>query len=135
MIKKILPAFALWVLLFSCNNGTKTEPVTDTDVATTFIRAVLDNDFKTAEKYLLVDETNKQYFETFRHQYQSKEKAELDNYKAADIVINEIKPESDSVHLVNYSNSYKKEIKNKLKLVWVNGRWQIDLKYTFAENQ
>ena len=83
----------------------------------------------------MIDETNKQYFETFRHQYQSKEKAELENYKAADIVINEIKPESDSVHLVNYSNSYKKEIKNKLKLVWVNSQWRIDLKYTFAENQ
>lgn len=135
MIKKLLPVFVLYVLLLSCNNGTKTEPVTDTDVATTFIRAVLDNDFKTAEKYLLVDETNKQYFETFRHQYQSKEKAELENYKAADIVINEIKPENDSVHLVNYSNSYKKEIQNKLKLVWVNSQWRIDLKYTFAENQ
>lgn len=135
MIKKLLPVFVLYVLLLSCNNGTKKDPVTDIDVANTFIRAVLDSDFKTAEKYLLVDETNKQYFETFRHQYQLKEKAELDNYKAADIVINEIKPENDSVHLVNYSNSYKKEIKNKLKLVWVNGRWQIDLKYTFEENQ
>lgn len=135
MIKKLLPVFVLYVLLLSCNSGIKTEPVTDTDVATTFIRAVLDNDFKAAEKYLLIDETNKQYFETFRHQYQSKEKAELENYKAADIVINEIKPESDSVHLVNYSNSYKKEIKNKLKLVWVNSQWRIDLKYTFAENQ
>jgi Domain of unknown function (DUF4878) len=135
MIKKLLPVFVLYVLLLSCNNGTKKDPVTDIDVANTFIRAVLDSDFKTAEKYLLVDETNKQYFETFRHQYQLKEKAELDSYKAADIVINEIKPENDSVHLVNYSNSYKKEIKNKLKLVWVNGRWQIDLKYTFEENQ
>ena len=135
MIKKLLPVFVLYVVLLSCNNSTKTDPVTDTDVATTFIRAVLDNDFKTAEKYLLIDETNKQYFETFRHQYQSKEKAELENYKAADIVINEIKPESDSVHLVNYSNSYKKEIKNKLKLVWVNSQWRIDLKYTFAENE
>ena len=135
MIKKLLPVFVLYVVLLSCNNSTKTDPVTDTDVATTFIRAVLDNDFKAAEKYLLIDETNKQYFETFRHQYQSKEKAELENYKAADIVINEIKPESDSVHLVNYSNSYKKEIKNKLKLVWVNSQWRIDLKYTFAENE
>jgi Domain of unknown function (DUF4878) len=135
MIKKLFPVFVLYVLLLSCNNGTKKDPVTDIDVANTFIRAVLDSDFKTAEKYLLVDETNKQYFETFRHQYQLKEKAELDSYKAADIVINEIKPENDSVHLVNYSNSYKKEIKYKLKLVWVNGRWQIDLKYTFEENQ
>ena len=135
MIKKLLPALTVCFIFFACNNTAKKDPVTDTDVATAFIRAVLDNDFKTAEKYLLPDETNKQYFETFRHQYQLKEKHELDNYKAADIIINEIKPESDSVHLVNYSNSYKKEMKNKLKLVWVNGQWHIDLKYTFAENQ
>jgi hypothetical protein len=135
MIKKILAVSTLIIVLFACNGGATKVPVTDTDVASAFIRAVLDNDFKTAQQYLLADETNKQYFETFQHQYQSKEKEELAKYKAADIIINEIKPESDSVHIVDYSNSYKKEIKNKLKLNWVNGKWMVDLKYTFAANQ
>ncbi|MEI7736153.1 MAG: hypothetical protein WCI49_11855 [Ferruginibacter sp.] len=135
MIKKILGIFTIIVMLFSCNGGATKNPVTDTDVAAAFIRAVLDNDFNTAEQYLLIDETNKQYFETFQHQYQTKEKEELAKYKAADIIINEIKPESDSVHIVDYSNSYKKETKNKLKLTWVNGKWLVDLKYTFAANQ
>jgi Domain of unknown function (DUF4878) len=135
MIKKQLLAALIIITLFSCNDTVKKDPVTDTDVATTFIRAVLDNDFKTAEKYLLADETNKQYFESFRHQYQQKDKAELDKYKSADIIIDEIKPQSDSVHLVDYTNTYKKAEKNKLKLVWVNGHWLIDLKYTFAENK
>jgi hypothetical protein len=135
MIKKILAVSTLIIALFACNGGSTKVPVTDTDVASAFIRAVLDNDFKTAQQYLLADETNKQYFETFQHQYQSKEKEELAKYKAADIIINEIKPESDSVHIVDYSNSYKKEIKNKLKLNWVNGKWMVDLKYTFAANQ
>ena len=121
MIKKILGIFTIIVILFACNGGGTKNPVTDTDVAAAFIRAVLDNDFNTAEQYLLIDETNKQYFETFQHQYQTKEKEELAKYKAADIIINEIKPESDSVHIVDYSNSYKKETKNKLKLTWVNG--------------
>jgi hypothetical protein len=135
MIKKILGICTISVMLFACNGGVTKNPVTDTDVASAFIRAVLDNDFKTAEQYLLIDETNKQYFETFKHQYQSKEKEELAKYKAADIIINEIKPESDSVHIVDYSNSYKKEMKNKLKLSWINGKWLVDLKYTFAANQ
>ncbi len=135
MIKKILGICTISIVLFACNGADTKNPVTDTDVASAFIRAVLDNDFTTAEQYLLVDETNKQYFETFQHQYQTKEKEELAKYKAADIIINEIKPESDSVHIVDYSNSYKKEMKNKLKLAWVNGKWLVDLKYTFAANQ
>ena len=135
MFKNKLAVFVFCILLFSCNNGTKKEPVTDTDVATTFIRAVLDNDFKIAEKYLLIDETNKQYFETFRRQYQLKEKSELDKYKASDILINNLDQKNDSVTIINYSNSYKKDMKTNLKLVRPNGQWLIDLKYTFPENQ
>lgn len=130
-------AFCFFAVLFfySCNTATTSKPVTDTDVATAFIRAVLDNDFKTADKYLLKDETNNQYFESFRQQYQLKNETELKKYKAADIIINEIIPQNDSVHLVDYSNTYKKEEKNKLKLVWINNQWLIDLKFTFTENQ
>lgn len=135
MIKKLLSAFALYIILLSCNNGTKKEPVTDTGVATTFIRAVLDNDFITAEKYLLKDETNQQFFESFRHQYQLKDKAELDKYKAADILINNLDTQNDSLTIINYSNTYKKDMKTNLKLMRLNGQWLIDLKYTFPENQ
>jgi len=135
MIKKLLFGIAFSVALFSCNTTTKKNPVTDTEVATTFIRAVLDNDFTTAEKYLLKDETNQQYFESFKHQYQTQSEAELAKYKAADIIINEIKSESDSVHLVDYTNTYKKESKNNLKLKWANGQWLIDIKYTLEPKQ
>jgi hypothetical protein len=119
--------------LFSCGGGAKDNPVTDTDVATAFIRAALDNDFKTAEKYLLADDVNKQYFETFKRQ--PKDKAELEKYKASEIIINEIKTVSDSVHIVDYTNSYKKDEKTKLKLSWVDGKWLVDFKYTFDENK
>lgn len=135
MIKKLLFGIAFSVALFSCNTTTKKNPVTDTEVATTFIRAVLDNDFTTAEKYLLKDETNQQYFESFKHQYQTQNETELAKYKSADIIINEIKSESDSVHLVDYTNTYKKQEKNNLKLKWVNGVWLIDLKYTLEPKQ
>ena len=134
MLKKILGICIITSLLVSCYVGGTKTPVTDTDVATAFIRAVLDNDFKKAQEFLLTDDTNLQYFETFQHQYQTKEKEELAKYKAADILINEIKPLNDSVHIVDYSNSYKRELKNKLKLIWVDGKWMVDLKFTFTEN-
>lgn len=118
--------------LLCCTPGDKKEPVTDTDVATAFVRASLDNDLKTAEKFIFPDDTNRQYFETFKRQYQQKDKAELDKYKAAEVVIDELKPENDSVHTVVYSNTYTNK-KSKLKLVWKNNKWLVDLKYTFTE--
>ncbi len=133
-IKNTCSVFII-ICLFSCNNTQQNNPVTDTDVATTFIRTVLDNNFITAEKYLLKDETNMQYFESFKHQYQSKDETELVKYKSSDILINSLTSLNDTTTIINYSNSYKKTMKNKLKLVRSNGKWLIDLKYTFAENQ
>ncbi|MBL0146856.1 MAG: hypothetical protein IPP48_15175 [Chitinophagaceae bacterium] len=76
-----------------------------------------------------------QYFERFKQEYEKKDKAELAKFKEANINMNEIVALNDSVHIFNYSNSYKKEIKQKIKLVWQNNKWQVDLKYTFNENQ
>ena len=121
-------------VLFSCNNNQKQSPKTDTDVATAFIRDIMDNKLDDAELFLLKDEENKQYFEIVREQYRKKDKAELERYKAADIIINEISNVTDSVSIVNYSNTYKRELKNKMKLVRINGKWQVDLKYTFSGN-
>ena len=127
-----LLAFAL--ILFSCNNNRQETPKTDIEVATAFIRDILDNKPGNAEQYLLKDETNKGYFQSFREQYRRKDKAELDKYKASEIVINEISNITDSVSIINYSNTYKRDLKNKLKLIRINGQWLIDLKYTFSGN-
>ena len=81
MIKKYLILFTLAAVIFSCNNQPKKEPVTDIDVANTFVRDLLDNDFKEAEKYLLKDETNNQIFERFKKQYSGKDKAILEKYR------------------------------------------------------
>ncbi len=135
MIKKIFCFLLSAVAALACNNSSKNNPTTDSDVATTFIRATLDNDFSTAEKYLLDDVTSRQYFENFkRGGGVSKDKTEQDKYKAADIVINSLTPVNDSTTIVNYSNSYKKGNNTQLKLIMVNSKWLVDFKYTFADN-
>lgn len=120
--------------VFSCNPGEKKVAVTDMDVATAFIRNILDNDFRSAEQYLLKDEMNRQYFERFEQQYHSKDKAELEKYKASDILINSMENINDSTRIVNYSNTYMKTVKTKLKLVWTDNKWKVDLKYISATN-
>jgi len=128
----VLLAFA--AAIFSCNNQSKKEPVTDIDVANTFVRDLLDNNFKEAEKYLLKDETNNQIFDRFKKQYSGKDKAILEKYKQADIIVNETSYVTDSVFIFNYSNSYSRSDKTILKLVRVDGKWLVDLKYTFSGN-
>jgi len=134
MNRPLAALIAFTFLLLSCKNDKKSIPTTDTDVATTFIRDILDNKISDAEQYILKDTINMQYFESFRQAYLKKDKAELEKFKSADILINEISNVSDTVSIVNYSNSYKKESKNVLKLVRVNGKWLIDFKYTFSGN-
>jgi hypothetical protein len=134
MIKKYLLLFLLAAIACSCNNQEKKEPVTDMEVARTFVRDLLDNDFTAAEKYLLKDETNNQIFERFRKQYNEKDKATLEKYKQADIIVNETSYVTDSVYIFNYSNSYRQADKTILKLVRIDGKWLVDLKYTFSGN-
>lgn len=136
MIKKYLVLIILTATLFSCsNNDKKKEAVTDMDVATAFVRALLDNNFTEAEQYLYKDETNTQIFERFKKQYSGKDKATLEKYKEAQIIVNEtsvVKP--DSIFIFNYSNSYSRADKTVLKLVRINNKWLVDLKYTFSGN-
>ena len=130
---KILLAAFVATLLFSCNSK-KEVPNTDIDVARAFIKDILDNNFKEAEKFVLKEETNKQYFDLFKKEYESKNEEELAGYKNSDIIINEIAPLNDSVSVINYSNSFKRDKSNKVKMVKVNGQWLVDLKYTFSGN-
>jgi len=117
----------------SCNTEKKS-PNTDIEVAREFIKNILESNFKDAETFVLKEETNQQFFELFKKEFESKTKSELESFKNADIIINEISPINDSVSIINYSNSFKKNKSNKLKMVRINGQWMVDLKYTFSGN-
>ena len=134
MIKKIILLLFLPAILCCCNSKSKKAPVTDVDVARTFVRNVLDNNFKEAEQYLLKDETNMQIFERFKQQYNEKNKALLEKYKGADIIVNEISHPADTVCMFNYSNSYSKTDTTIIKAVRIDGKWLVDLKYSFSGN-
>ena len=121
------------IAISSCNNEKKSSN-TDIEVARVFIKDILESNFKDAETFVLKEETNQQFFELFKKEFESKSKSELESFKNADIIINEISPLNDSVSIINYSNSFKKDKSNKLKMVRINGQWMVDLKYTFSGN-
>jgi hypothetical protein len=109
-------------------------PGTDLETANRFIRDIQQNKFREARKLMLINETNLQYIDRFETHFNSKSRTELDQYREAEIIVNEVSNVSDSVTIVNYSNSFNKAEKNKLKVVRVNGQWLVDLQYTFSGN-
>ena len=129
---KLIIAVITFTLLNSCNDSRK-NPTTDIDVARSFIKDLLENDFKNAKEFLLDEEANNQYFELSKKEFKGKSKEVLKKYKESDIIVNELTPVNDSVSIVNYSNSFNKEKKYLLKVVRQNGRWWVDLKYTFQQ--
>ena len=133
MSKRIFFFAGLLMIISSCNNN-KNVPNTDIDVARGFIRDILDNDFADAQPLMLPDDTNKQYFDVAQKKFNAMSADELANYKNSDIVVNEISNVNDSVTIVNYSNTYKPKSPDKVKVVRVNGKWMVDLKYTFSGN-
>lgn len=134
MIKKYFFIFFFFAAVFSCTSKSAKAPVTDVEVARAFVRNILDDNFKDAEQYLLKDDTNMQIFERFKKKYNEKGKAVLEKYKGADIIVNEISYVTDTVCIFNYSNSYSIADKTPLKVVRIDGKWLVDLKYTFSGN-
>ena len=130
MIKKIFLGLVLLAAISSCSNESKKEPVTNVEVATAFVRDILDNKLNDAEKYLLKDETNQQIYERFKQKYDALDKNVLQKYKEADIITNNINTSVDSICIFNYSTSYKRNDTTILKLVRVDNKWLVDMKYT-----
>lgn len=133
MFRKLLFVCLASVCFLSCTEK-KSLPDSDIDAARTFIKNIQDNNFEEAENFILADPENKASLAKLKSDAASKSTAELEKYKNADIIIDELTPVNDSVTIVNYAISSNKEQKNKLKLIKRNGQWMVDLKYTFSGN-
>ena len=99
-----------------------------------FIESALKADYVKADKYLLQDSTNQQYLLGLIDFNKNSNKEERENYRNANIIVDSLVPLSDSVNILYYKNSYKKE-PSKLKIVKHNNDWLIDFKYSFTEEE
>lgn len=99
-----------------------------------FIESALKGDYVQADKYLLQDSTNHQYLEGLVDFNKNSNKIERENYRDANIIVDSLVQVSDSVNILYYKNSYKKEA-SKLKLVKENGAWLVDFKYSFTDEK
>jgi hypothetical protein len=135
MIKKIVSILITCTILYACGEGAEPTPVTEMEVAQAFINATLQNNLDKAGQYLLKDSTNNQLMERYKESNKNLQKEQLDIYKKSSTLIKEVSTVTkDSVVIISYSPSYKPTLVNKIKMVRVDGKWQVDLKYTFLEN-
>ncbi len=130
---KIVFTVLISIFFISCNQKGNTLKNTDPlDAGREFINASLTGEYEEAKKYLLADSTNLMFFDRFVEFDNKKPAADKEGYKNSNIIINSSENISDSVTIINYSNTYKRE-PAKIKLVMKDKKWLVDFKYTFVE--
>jgi hypothetical protein len=123
----------LWIFFQSCSTET-TRPDDALGTARTFIRFSLDGEFKQAEELMLQDSLNHQELGKMARRYQTDlPKEDKLIYRKASILIHSVDQVSDSVVVINYSNSYNQK-QMPVKVILKDGLWQVDLDYTFSGN-
>ncbi|HEY8398611.1 MAG TPA: hypothetical protein VIK80_11775 [Flavihumibacter sp.] len=116
--------------LTGCGDDSRLVPAEDAqDAGREFIRASLDGNMRKAEFYLLKDSTNLMLFEQWKTSFYNKlSTEERVAFKNANILPVKIETENDSTVYYSFSNTYKNKDTTTVKIVRVNGIWQIDFK-------
>lgn len=127
----ILSVITFFVI--SCNNDENVDKSDPLVSGRGFIEASLKGDYKKAEKYLLKDSTNLEYFQGLQD-FNNKLDAETRRgYSDANIIIDSLIAKSDSVNILYYTNSFKNK-PSTIKLVKHKKDWLVDFKYTFSSD-
>lgn len=130
----VIVSFLLFCV-YACNDaGKETPPASenDLDAARNFLQASLKGDFEKAKTFMLKDSLNLQMMDVIeRVPFPDEERKGLANASInIHQVINKVK---DSVTVVVYSNSFKKDW-DTLRVIKQNGQWLVDFNYLFAHD-
>ena len=131
-MKALFISLSIFVLI-ACGCNNYPAATTALEGGREFIDACLKGDFKKASFYMIDDNTNNSEFLKLKRDYNTKGQEEKHAYSIASINIMEDAAVNDSTHIINYKNSYD-NIGRKVKVINRNGKWLVDLKYTFNGN-
>jgi hypothetical protein len=125
----------LLLAAYACNSEDDKYPKAENafDAGREFIDGCLKGDFNKAAFYMVNDGENSKHLLQIKNDYNVKTVVQKEQYREASIVVNQDEAVSDTVHIINYMNSYDK-IARKIKVVSRAGAWQVDFKYTFNGN-
>nr|WP_294906235.1 hypothetical protein [uncultured Lacibacter sp.] len=132
-MKKISLILVLAISFFACQQK-RERPTEALDTAREFIRSSLDGDYEWARELMIKDSLNLYELGVIEKKYkEDMSKKDKEGYKDASILIHSVDNVSDTVVIVNYSNSYKKK-PMPVKVIKRDGIWQVDFNYTFTGN-
>lgn len=99
-----------------------------------FIESSLKGNYELARELMHADSVNTYELNQLERKYKEdmseKDKA---GYRKASIIIHEVQQVSDSIVIINYSNSFKNK-KMPIKVIRPKDQWEVDLHYTFTGN-
>ena len=133
MKKAAIVACTILFLLTGCNSGGNVDKTDPLESGRGFIDASLKGDYTKAGEYILKDSTNEQYLNGLRDFNKNSTPIEREGYREANIIIDSSVAQSDSVNIIYFSNTFKKE-PQKIKMVKKGPDWLVDFKYSFNEN-
>jgi hypothetical protein len=132
-MKIIISLLTITLAITACDHSVEVRKSDPLESGRGFIESSLKGDYDEAQKYILQDSSNIQYFNGMKDFNNKRSMAEKEGYRDANILIDSTQKISDSVTIISYSNTYKNQ-PSKLKMVKKNNEWLVDFKYTFTGN-
>ncbi len=133
MLKKFSIILIAAISLYACQQE-RERPTDALETAREFIRSSLDGDYDWARELMIRDSLNLYELEIIEKKYKTEMSvADKEGYKSSSIIVHSVDNVSDSVVVVNYSNSFKKK-PMPVKVIKRGGIWQVDFNYTFTGN-
>lgn len=126
--------FILYCTIMFLSCGTSYPPATTAlEGGREFIDACLKGDFDKAAFYMIDDSENNAHLLKIKRDFHEKGSEQRIEYGKASINIIEDAAIDDSIHIINYKNSYD-NIARKVKVIRRDDKWLVDFKYTFNGN-
>lgn len=126
-----------FLICCACNNEEEKKTAqseNDVDAARMLIRAALDGRWKEAKSFIVQDKANFEDLDVSEQQYTAFPVDKQRGHREAQIHIYGTRVVNDSTSIVTYSNTYSNQ-KDSLKVIKLNGRWLVDLKFNFPNSQ
>jgi hypothetical protein len=131
-IFKYIVCFILMFSICSCKQQYPPAP-TALEGAHEFIDGCLKGDFNKATAYMIDDSENQKDLLKIKRDYDGKSEDQKHAYALASIIISEDATLNDTIHVIDYKNSYD-QFARKVKVIKRNNKWLVDFKYTFNGN-
>jgi hypothetical protein len=82
---------------------------------------------------MIDDSENQKDLLKIKRDYDGKSEEQKHAYALASIIISEDATLNDTIHVIDYKNSYD-QFARKVKVIKRNNKWLVDFKYTFNGN-